>query len=489
MGTSSPSNTAGFGRQLEIAGSVPCITINQNDAGFATRKYSLAVNTIGDFGIWDNTTSSYRFYINTSGNVGIGVINPSNTLDVNGTARFRLGGTNQLVVSTDSGNPYLYVEQNAPLNFGTNSQIRATLDASGNLGLGVTPSAWGSNYVVLQTSNGGAFWSSKSGSPTVITSANASFDGSSYKYLANNAATLAIQSGGSHQWFTAPSGTAGDPITFTQAMTLDASGRLLVGTSTYDGNGVAVIQGVAADATGPGVLDLRRGTTRPAGADTSIGYLRFMSTSQTSANYHYAYIAAFSDGASSSDADIPGRLVFATTADGASSPTERARIDSSGRLLVGATGQGAFTSILTLSYDAGTTKWSTGPYSGNATGFVISANVSYGVYLASTTSTSWATASDERLKTDLEPIENGLLKVDALRAVTGRYAADSDGPRKPFLIAQDVLQVLPEAVDTSNPERYGLAYTEVIPLLVAALKESKARIETLEAKVAALEAA
>ena len=118
---------------------------------------------------------------------------------------------------------------------------------------------------------------------------------------------------------------------------IDSSGRLLVGTSTYDANGVAVFQGVAGDPTGPGALDLRRGTTRPAGADTSIGYLRFMSTSQTSSNYHYAYIAAFTDGTSSSDTDIPGRLSFATTADGASSPTERMRIPNGGGLCIGST--------------------------------------------------------------------------------------------------------------------------------------------------------
>lgn len=80
---------------------------------------------------------------------------------------------------------------------------------------------------------------------------------------------------------------------------------------------------------------MRLGTTRPTAADTGIGSIRFESTSNTSSNYHYASISAFSDGASSSDTDIPGRLTFSTTADGASSPTERLRIDSSGRLLVG----------------------------------------------------------------------------------------------------------------------------------------------------------
>ena len=48
-------------------------------------------------------------------------------------------------------------------------------------------------------------------------------------------------------------------------------------------------------------------------------------------------------------------------------------------------------------------------------------------------------------------------------------------------------QFLPEAVDASNPDKLNLRYTETIPLLVAALKEAKERIETLETKVAALE--
>ena len=105
--------------------------------------------------------------------------------------------------------------------------------------------------------------------------------------------------------------------------------------------------------------------------------------------------------------------------------------------------------------------------------------------------TSWAATSDERLKTDLEPIADGLQKVGTLRAVTGRYKTDEEGTSRSFLIAQDVQAVLPEAVSgtTDDDDQLSLRYTEVIPLLVSALKEAKERIETLEAKVAALEAA
>ncbi len=62
--------------------------------------------------------------------------------------------------------------------------------------------------------------------------ANGYFDGSSNRYLQNGFASRYYQANSSHVWETAPSGTAGNAISFTQAMTLDASGRLLVGTTS-----------------------------------------------------------------------------------------------------------------------------------------------------------------------------------------------------------------------------------------------------------------
>jgi hypothetical protein len=62
-------------------------------------------------------------------------------------------------------------------------------------------------------------------------SANVYFDGSN-RYISTAAASRYEQNAGSHRWFAAASGTAGNAITFTQAMTLDASGNLGVGTTT-----------------------------------------------------------------------------------------------------------------------------------------------------------------------------------------------------------------------------------------------------------------
>ena len=107
-----------------------------------------------------------------------------------------------------------------------------------------------------------------------------------------------------------------------------------------------------------------------------------------------------------------------------------------------------------------------------------------GVYITSG-GTAWTAVSDERKKTDLVPIEQACAKVLTLRAVTGRYLDDKLERRRAFLIAQDVQAVLPEAVSesTNNDESVlGLAYTDTIPLLVAAIKELTARVAELESK-------
>ena len=113
-----------------------------------------------------------------------------------------------------------------------------------------------------------------------------------------------------------------------------------------------------------------------------------------------------------------------------------------------------------------------------------------GVSLASG-GTSWGTFSDERLKTDLAPIENAAQKVSTLRAVTGRYKTDREDTRRAFLIAQDVKEVLPEAVyqNSAEDDTLSLAYTDTIPLLVAAIKELKTELDSVKAELAALKGA
>jgi hypothetical protein len=129
--------------------------------------------------------------------------------------------------------------------------------------------------------------------------------------------------------------------------------------------------------------------------------------------------------------------------------------------------------------------WFMGVESGSGV-FVVYPNTTGGVYMTYG-ATSWTGNSDERLKTNLKPIENASEKVSSLRAVTGRFKTDEENVSRSFLIAQDIQKVLPEAVDVRDDEigTLGVRYTDVIPLLVAAIKELNAKVTALEAQLGA----
>jgi len=137
---------------------------------------------------------------------------------------------------------------------------------------------------------------------------------------------------------------------------IDSSGRLLVGTSSaLSVNSITAGVEVHASTTNNGAsisvarfnnnsfgprlnLGKSRNSTIAAGTivqnGDDLGGLFFNGDDGTDLNTAAASIKAFVDGTPGAD-DMPGRLVFSTTADGASSPTERVRLDSTGRLLVG----------------------------------------------------------------------------------------------------------------------------------------------------------
>ena len=176
-------------------------------------------------------------------NIGLGTTTPLGvvgykSIDVRGStgALIEMGNTSNqitgrfLEIAATSSAASFTTFNSAPLTFGTNGSERMRLDASGNLGLGVTPSAWYTpSTTVLQIKNSALY---ASGNATVITSNQYLDAGTVYRYLSNDFATDYYQSLGQHVWRTAPSGTAGNAISFTQAMTLDASGRLGIGVTS-----------------------------------------------------------------------------------------------------------------------------------------------------------------------------------------------------------------------------------------------------------------
>ncbi len=144
--------------------------------------------------------------------------------------------------------------------------------------------------------------------------------------------------------------------------------------------------------------------------------------------------------------------------------------------------------ITYLSSGTGTTsadivKYKTGPwYFANNDGPIQMRAKTNGVELLSG-AVVWTTLSDETEKSIIEPIESAVSKVDTLRSVIGRYNTDSPDVRRPFLIAQDVEKVLPEATPRMTDGKLGLDYSGTIPLLVAAIKELHAEIESLKQRI------
>jgi hypothetical protein len=121
---------------------------------------------------------------------------------------------------------------------------RLYLTSSGNLGLGVTPSAWGSILRAQQIGNYGAFIAGRTDSVNqVFIGVNGYYNGTNWIYSNTSSASRYYQESGAHYWDQAPSGTAGNAISFTQAMTLGSNSGLSIGTPSAAPSQGLLVQG------------------------------------------------------------------------------------------------------------------------------------------------------------------------------------------------------------------------------------------------------
>lgn len=387
-------------------------------------------------------------------------------------------GSETVVNLTTTGNTILGDASTDTLNVGNGGLIK---DASGNVGVGVTPSAWDSSFKASQVVNSSL--SATAGGVGNLNLAYNAYYNSGWKFVGADYANMYQNGSGQHRWLTSTaSGTAGAAISFTQAMTLDASGNLLVGTTS-----TAALDGIFGAIVG--------GSSRSTG-----GVAVECSNSQWVAytNTDQAYI--FYDSRQN---------------------LERARINSSGNLLVGTTSPATgststFQSRSSTNADFGlaVTHTSTdgnvrgllvsSPNSSSDDGYLIIGSRSTGDRFfvrtsgnVQNTNNSYGAISDVKLKENIVDATPKLEKLNQVRVVN--YNLIGESHKQIGVIAQELEQVFPgmveEALDRDaegndlGTTTKSVKYSVFVPMLIKAIQEQQVLITQLTARITALESA
>ena len=461
--------------------------------------------------------------LDASGNLGIGTSSPGYKLTVSGGAtslaanQYLRFGAAPFAAGDGSLTNYLFSGSTSMTwrNAADSSDLMY-LSNSGNLGLGVTPSAWGSSFRAYQ--NGGATGALNfSGSnASGLVSVNAYNNGTSWLYQNNGVASRLdynYTAGGAWAWNIAASGTAGNAITFTQAMTLDASGNLGVGTTSPSSYGLLVAK---KDQTADTAITVsNQGTSNAA---TSMSFVL------SEAGTPQGWFRRYRDGSANTEVGFSNALLF--TGDVTGTKAERARIDSSGNFHIGTAiadagllningvgGTSAPTSLYIQTSASSTTDYALRIYNSGTTALftirtdgvvntgaatnspvnLTTANAA-NVYIGGASGTLYKSTSSRKYKRDIENTPRGLVDLLKLRAVIYKQkTADVDGNIPDTvhggLIAEEVhdagLTEFVQYADDGTPD--ALAYGHMVSLCVKAIQEQQALIQQLTARVAQLE--
>jgi len=385
---------------------------------------------------------------------------------------------------------------------------RMRIDSSGNVGIGVTNPS-GNLHIEAPATTAG--WQLR------LDSVGLANESGFFRTASDNYELALRNAAGGLSYLTNTGGASTSTLEFvvqgSERARLDSSGRLLLGASSYrsvgspytpdtqfynEGAGAGhyeVFVGVhnRNDSNGP-LISLGKTRSTSVGGNTivqnndQLGGITFSGADGTDLQNQGANIFAYVDGTPGAN-DMPGRLVFSTTADGASSPTERMRITSNGSVIIDGDTTPDGEKFYVAAGIVGTNRNS----DGQSYRFYRS-NVQVGSIGVTTTSTIFNTSSDYRLKENVVALTGAVDRLNQLQVHRFNFIADPDTTVDGFL-AHEAQAVVPECVtgtkdevdDKGNPVYQGIDQSKLVPLLTAALQEALAKIETLEARITALE--
>jgi hypothetical protein len=308
------------GQLLEIHGaSNPAALVKNTTSN--VQAYFYASATAGIFGtptlhpLVFNVENLEKARIDTSGRLGIGTSSPQQELHINdatGVSRIRLTGGAVGADSFEIGQAIQGVSNTGFSIYDVEATAsRLVIDSSGNVGIGTTSPTVSTH--IYGATNADQFWD-----------AGGTVRGYAQANTTNNRFVFGTTTNHDVAFITNTNERA----------RIDSSGRLLIGTSSSSAAVSSIMQGNSSGASFGGTLMLARGQSSIADG-AAIGFLNFSDNGHVAA----AQINAARDGGTwTSGSSQPTRLVFSTTADGASSPTERMRIDRSGFVDIGGYG-------------------------------------------------------------------------------------------------------------------------------------------------------
>jgi len=479
----------------------------------------MKINQSGDISFYEDTGTTAKFFWDASAeSLGIGTSSPSRLLDVSGVQGWENSGTevaylNPTATGTDFG-----LKNSSGTNvvrFDGRPNGDVYFNTGGNVGIGTTSPAYTLDFGTA--ASGHVIRVGDENQDAYMSFSNPrGFSG--YSAGQNS---MAIQGGFNKGIvFNVNNGTFGSG----EAMRIDSSGNVGIGTSSFPANGTnlkvedATISRLVLANTGDSTFEfgslsgghlniydatadaerMRIDSSGNVGIGTTspVGRLSLQGAAGTNGK-EQGILLKYSNGTeygalglnnSSGWPQLMARagagITFHTNSD-LLTTNEAMRIDSSGNLLVGTTTDTG--GRVNITRNGIVLRLNTANTSNTAIQFVYNGSSEVGSITTTTTSTAYNTSSDYRLKENVVDLTGATDRLKQLEPKRFNFIADADTTVDGFL-AHEVQSVVPEAItgthnevdDDGNPVYQGIDQSKLVPLLVATIKELEARITALE---------